>query len=91
MTKIYDLAVKVSEYTNRQGETKGKWQNVGAVMQKDDGSKMILLDRYFNPAGVPNPENRSNVILSMFTPRQQGAGNAGGGNSAPDQDDDIPF
>lgn len=66
--KIYDLAVKVDTYT-KNGEEKNRYQNIGAVLEKDDGGKFILLDRYFNPAGVPNPENRPNVIVSMFPPR----------------------
>ena len=76
-TKIYDLAVKTGEYTNGQGETKGRYQNVGAIMQKDDGGKFIMLERWFSPAGVPNPENRSNVLLSMFPPKDaSGVGQA---------------
>ncbi|WVR18292.1 hypothetical protein y223_00012 [Bordetella phage PY223] len=103
--KIYDLAVKVGEYTDREGNTKGRYQNVGAVMQKDDGGKFIMLERWFNPAGVPNPDNRSSLLLSMFEPRD----NSGGQQprqqqqrqqqpqqrSAPpasqDMNDDIPF
>lgn len=104
--KIYDLAVKTGEYTDRNGETKARWQNVGAVMEKDDGSRFVMLERTFNPAGVPNPDNRSTVLLSMFEPRDRddvgGGRGAGGGaprNSSPprqqqredDLDDDIPF
>lgn len=69
--KVYDLAVKVGEYTDREGKTKGRWQNVGAVMANDDGGKFIMLDRTFNPAGVPNPDGRSTVLLSMFEPRAE--------------------
>lgn len=60
--KIYDLAVKLGDKN---------WLNVGAVLQKDDGGKFIILERSFNPAGVPNPENKSSVILSMFEPKQK--------------------
>jgi hypothetical protein len=68
MKKVYDMAVKTGEYTNAQGETKGRYQNVGAVMKGDNGL-MIIMDRTFNPAGLPNPENRSNIIISLFEPR----------------------
>jgi len=70
--KVYDLAVKVGEYTDGQGKTKGRYQNVGAVLQNDDGGKMILMERWFNPAGVPNPDGRATVLISMFEPQQQG-------------------
>lgn len=105
MAKLYDLAVKTGEYTNAQGETKGKWLNVGAVMEGNDGGQYMILDRTFSPAGLPNPDNRSNVLVSMFEPKE-----GGGQSSAPRQqqqstntpvsqapssamqfDDDIPF
>jgi hypothetical protein len=69
--KLYDVAVKTGEYQNQQGETKGRWQNVGAVLEFDDGGKAIVLERWFNPAGVANPDNRPNVMLSMFAPKDQ--------------------
>lgn len=72
--KVYDLAVKIGEYTDGQGKTKGRYQNVGAVLQNDDGGKMILMERWFNPAGVPNPDGRATVLISMFEPQQQGGG-----------------
>jgi len=66
--KKYDLAVKVGTY-EKDGETKNRYVNVGAVMEKDDGGKFILFDRTFNPAGVPNPDDRENFIISMFEPK----------------------
>lgn len=105
--KLYDLAVKVGEYTDGQGRKKGRWHNVGAVMETDDGGKFIMLDRCFNPAGVPNPEGRSTILLSMFEPRDD-AGRANSTRPAtqrqtapqrtpqqeeapPPMEDDIPF
>jgi single-stranded DNA-binding protein len=104
-SKLYDLAVKTGEYTDQQGQAKGRYENIGAVMQGDDGGKFILLKRTFNPAGVPNPECRDNLIASMFEPRQQGQQQAPQQQQpqaapAPQQqavsaddfdDDDIPF
>jgi hypothetical protein len=68
--KLYDLAVKTGEYTV-QGQTKGRYENVGAVMQSDDGGKFIMLKRVFNPAGVPDLSGRGgdSVLLSMFPPK----------------------
>lgn len=97
--KIRDLAVKTGSYTVN-GETKGRYKNVGSLMQSEDGSRFILLDTTFNPAGVPNPDNRDNVLISIFElkddQRQQSAPaqrqapqqQPSGANSA---DDDIPF
>jgi hypothetical protein len=85
--KIYDLAVKVGEYQDREsGQTKGKYQNIGAIIQKDDGGRFMLLDRFFNPAGIPNPENRTNIIVSLFNVQDRnsgGRGSSGGSSGAP--------
>lgn len=92
--KLYDLAVKTGEYTNKDGETKGRWQNVGAVIQGDDGGKFIMLERWFNPAGIPNPEDRSTVLLSMFKPEEKQPAPAKEQKKADGYrpaDDDIPF
>ena len=105
--KLYDLAVKVSEYQDQQGNKKGRWQNVGAVMQGDDGGKFIMLAKWFNPAGVPDFSGRGgeSLLLSMFEPKDQNGQQQGGGQQqqqrqapppqqrAPQNqhDDDIPF
>lgn len=69
-TKIKDLAVKVSEYVdNATGETKGRFENVGAVLRGDDGNEFLMLNRTFNPAGVPNPRGNDSVLIGMFDPR----------------------
>lgn len=91
--KLYDLAVKTGEYQS-EGKTKGRYVNVGAVMQNDEGGKFIFLERWFNPAGVINPDGRSNVILSMFEPRNGDGGSQDGGAQSAAQandSDDIPF
>lgn len=70
-TKKYDIAVKTGSYTNAQGEEKGRYENVGAVMSGDNGP-FLIMKRTFNPAGVPNPDGRDTVILSLFEPREEG-------------------
>jgi len=71
MQKKYDLAVRVGSYVDSQGNDKSKWQNVGVIMEKDDGGQFILLNRTFNPAGVPNPDGKESVLISMFEPKQK--------------------
>lgn len=93
MTKIKDLKVKTGEYTNQAGEKKGRWEDVGAIMQGDNG-KFIMLKRTFNPAGVPNPDGRDSVLISMFDPKDNTQGNAAPAAAPaprPPADDDIPF
>lgn len=95
--KLKDVVIKTGEY-QKNGETKGRWQNVGALMRSDDGNDFIILERWFNPAGLPNPDNRGSVILSLFESRSQGENNRSQngseraeGGQANDFDDDIPF
>ena len=104
--KLYDLAVKTGEYKANDGSVKGRWQNIGAVMQSDDGSKFIMLAKWFNPAGVPDLNGKGatseSILLSMFAPKdkdgqpqqtqqtQRAPAPAPAGGPA-DMDDDIPF
>ncbi|MGL4752828.1 MAG: hypothetical protein ACRCXB_10535 [Aeromonadaceae bacterium] len=81
--KIKDLAVKVGSYTDGQGQEKGRYQNVGSLMRSDDGNEFVVLHRWFNPAGVPNPDNRDSVIISCFEPKQQQQQQQGWGNPSP--------
>ena len=107
MAKKYDLAVKIGSYTDRNGDEKNRYKNIGAVMTGNDGNEFMLLDRTFNPAGVPVEAGRDNIIVSMFTPRdnnqtehteakQDGymkdkASYAAPTNHYPDNSDEIPF
>lgn len=105
-TKIRDLAVKTGEYTDSQGQTKGRYENIGSLMKSEDGGLFIILKRTFNPAGVINPDDRDSVMISCFAIRdqqrgenqqqsppqqqQQGTHRGQSANFA-DFDDDIPF
>lgn len=102
--KIKDLMVKVDEYTNSKGEKKARWQNVGAEMESDDGSKYLLLERWFNPAGVPDLSGKGakSIMLWRFDVKNSDGGNnqsaapaspAAGAKqqSQNDFNDDIPF
>lgn len=92
-TKLRDIVVKTGEYQDRTtGETKGRYENVGALMQLENErgkSLFVMLRRTFNPAGAPNPDNRASVLLSCFAPqdRQQ---NGGGQSSSRPQGDPGP-
>lgn len=102
MGKKFDLVVKVGEYTDNQGQTKGRFKNVGVMMEGDKGP-YILLDRTFNPAGVGGNEGRESIIVSLYEPKQEGGQPSSGqqqhssakanGYQTParDLDDDVPF
>lgn len=96
MKKLYDLAVKTGSYTDAQGQEKGRWKNIGAVMDGDNG-KFIFLDRSFNPAGVGDASKES-ILVSMFEPKpkgdngfvQQQPSGSGGQQFAASQDQQMP-
>jgi hypothetical protein len=77
-TKLYDLAVKTGSYTNAQNEQKNRYENIGSVMQGDDGGQFVIMKRTFNPAGVPNPDCKDSVLISCFEPQQNNQGQQGG-------------
>jgi len=54
--KLYDLTVKTGEYTDREGNTKANWLTIGALMEGNDGNMFAMIERTFNPAGVPFKE-----------------------------------
>lgn len=71
--KTHDLAVVVSEYTDRDGNTKKRYQNIGALMEGDNGP-FIMLAKWFNPAGVPDSRGGESLLISCFEPRDQQQG-----------------
>jgi len=66
-TRVYDVAVKVGSY-EKDGETKGRYENVGVVLEGENGMFM-LMKRTFNPAGVDTDGDR--IILSFFEPESE--------------------
>lgn len=92
--RLYDLAVKTGSYQDNQGNNKNRYQNIGTLMEGDNG-KFILLDPLINLAAVPREQGKDRIMVSMFDPREQNAPSSANthsqnrANSAPA--DDIPF
>jgi|TARA_R110002012_G_scaffold28735_2_gene89848 hypothetical protein len=86
MKTTHDLCVATSKYTDKSGQEKTKYENIGKMGTRDDGSIWINFKRTFNPAGVPNPADSDTVWASVFeaknngqqqqAPQQQQASNA---------------
>ena len=96
----HSLSVKTGEYTDAQGQTRGRWLRIGTVFQHDDGGRSIKLDAI--PVGVPNWDGWVSVYKLDDQRDQAPARNGGygrseraqapGGRKANDQYDDyIPF
>lgn len=71
ISKKYDLAVKTGSYQDNQGQTKNRYQNIGAVMQGDNGP-FLLLDPLINLAAVPREPGKDRIIVSCFEPKVEG-------------------
>ena len=65
MPKLKDLAVVVGTY-EKNGETKKRYQNIGALMSANDGGQYILLDPIVNLAAIPRADGRDRIMVSMF-------------------------
>ncbi len=96
MIKKYDIVAVTGTY-QKNGETKNRFKNVGVMMEKD-GKPFLLLERTFNLAGLPNPQGKDTVLLSLYEPKDKGSDyNQGLQHKeeyipAPDNMDDvIPF
>ena len=85
--KIKDAVVVVGEYQNRQGETKKQFRTVGSLIQFDDGGTQLVLDKSFNPAGVPGDACR----ISFYDPKPFGQQQTQAAAPAEYVEDDIPF
>jgi len=92
--KKYDVSAKVGSY-QKDGETKTIWKTIGQV--RDDGNgEYLLIDKTFNPAGLPCDPNKDQVSLSLFTPRNdkvatQSVTQTNTPTPLPDVDENIPF
>ncbi len=64
----YNITCKIGTY-EKNGETKGKYQTVGKVMEKDDGSRFIFIDPFFN-FGAVNRDGKDSVICSLMEPKE---------------------
>lgn len=97
-TKKYDLAIKTGEYES-QGQKKGRYQNIGSVMQGDNGPYIMLNALFVSSQlnGIANRERRDSLLVSMFEPKGEGGQRTGAKAPAPASgetpplDDDIPF
>lgn len=73
--KKYDLAVKSGTYpavVNGRPKDKARYENIGCMMENDDGSQFLLLKRCINLAAFPTRNNDDDmVVVSRFEVRDQ--------------------
>ena len=93
MTVFKDI-VSGRKYTDRNGQEKTQWTNVGTLIEKD-GKQYVKLKCY------PLPNEQGEVFLSVFEQRDQtssnqsgasgGSSSGGGGQGGGALEDSIPF
>jgi hypothetical protein len=71
--KLYDCIVCTGRYTDANGQEKARWQNVGAVIETKNGLA-LLLERWFNPAGVVDDKGGDNVLINLMPPKDRASG-----------------
>lgn len=62
-SKFGDMVIKNGTYVNKNGETKNRYVNIGALMESEKGF-FALLDPTINLAGFDR--NGSSVMVSVF-------------------------
>lgn len=90
-TKVYDLVVTVGSYVTRDGTEKKNYKTIGSVFEGKNGLYAVM-DKTFNPAGVPS--DRSSIFVNFYTPRDrmQSSASPAPQNQPPASfDDDLPF
>lgn len=94
---IKELAVVADTYTDRNGNEKKKWLNIGHIHEAKDGRQYITLDPCVNLAAIPRKQGDSRVYVSMFEPRARDQATAQPTDAksqlehAAAGDDEIPF
>jgi len=94
-TKIKDIAVKVGEYTDGNGQARARYRNIGAIMEKDDGGTFMMLDVLaLNPTLInlnarASKRLEDKIMVSMFDVRERDDKSPAAAPSL--AEDDIPF
>ena len=83
MAKVYDVIATVGEYTNKQGETKKRYLNIGSVIESDKGMSIKIESipvGWTGWAGLYVPKEKEQAAPA----KQQSSGFT-------DIDSDLPF
>lgn len=73
MTKKYDMTVKTGTYTDRNGDTKGRYENVGEIHTGNDGGFYARVNpfRLMGVCMAVITKGDDSMLISLFEPRQQ--------------------
>jgi hypothetical protein len=71
--KVGDISVKTGTY-EKNGQTKGKWKTIGALMENDEGQYFLMLDATvisMQLFALANKDRDSHITCSVFTDNRQ--------------------
>jgi hypothetical protein len=98
MTTSKRIAVKIGEYTDRSGKTKGRWKTLGELITKDDGGMFVKLDATILSMQVfalANKERNDHILASLFSdddkPASASTPPSAPATGHPAFEDDTPF
>ena len=75
MKKLYELAVHSGSYTDKDGNEKSSWLNIGSVWKNNDDNQFMLLRATFNPAAIERKNGSDCITVAMFEPKDQRSNN----------------
>ena len=75
MKKLYELAVRSGSYTDKDGNEKSSWLNIGSVWKNNDDNQFMLLRATFNPAAIERKNGSDCITVAMFEPKEQRSNN----------------
>lgn len=73
--KLFDVGVATGTYT-ANGQEKKSWLTVGALYERDNGDKFIMLKAFFNPAAIERQQGQDSIPLYLFPPKDKQGNNA---------------
>jgi hypothetical protein len=79
MSKLYEITVVSGKYTNKDGQEKSRYQNIGSVIETKNGP-MLKLD------SIPLPDGGWNGWAYLNAPKTKEEY-----KGLPKDDDDLPF
>ena len=69
MNKLYDLCVSTRKYSDNSGQEKNAYENIGAIIEDNEGKHFMTLKAHFNPAGIARKNGSESIVVSLFTPK----------------------
>ena len=88
----YLLSVKTGTYTDRNGQEKGRYKQVGTIEENQRGEYMRLdIVTLSGLCALELAKGNSDVLVSMFAPDNRQTNNSVNTNNTDNFNDHIPF